>query len=436
MTGWTRRLKTILPRSRFAKSVAVLAGGTALGQVITVFASPVLTRLYSPENFGILAAYASVLAMLSVVASLRYEFAIPMPAEKTEAVSLLSLSLVLVILSSVVVALSTFSFADYIVAWTHTPALKSYLWLLPVGVLGSGVYRAFNYYAIREKAYAPIAQTKLSQSFGQVFSQLLLGGFGLGAFGLIVGQILGQSAGVARLCSTVTSQGWRQLRSSRPRGLYKSAKRYRRFALFSSPGSLLNISGLQLPPLLLAALYDPQVVGWFYLSRRVVQIPMTLVGNSVSQVFVGEAAALINTDIAEYRRLLNKTFLRLLAFGVPPVVLLALLSRWLFPVLFGASWEQAGLYTQLLSLMYLAQFCVSPVSQSLNLLERQDLQLVWDALRFFLVIAVFAAGYWLDLEPSVTILLFSIVMTLSYLILLIMINASLNVYQNQFKARR
>ena len=90
-------LKKILPKNRFARSVSFLAGGTAAGQAITVLAAPLLTRLYSPEDFGLLAVYTSLLMTIGVIASLRYQLAIPLPKSDEEAAHVVVLSLFIVL---------------------------------------------------------------------------------------------------------------------------------------------------------------------------------------------------------------------------------------------------------------------------------------------------------------------------------------------------
>ncbi len=143
MNAALARLKSLLPKSSFARNVAVIAGGTAAGQSIVVLASPIITRLYTPEEFGVLAVYTSFLGILSVLASLRYELAIPLPEKDRDAASLLVLSLGIVVFMSLFIGVGIWILGDYIIHWFNTPALHAYLWLLPLGVLMTGVYQVF-----------------------------------------------------------------------------------------------------------------------------------------------------------------------------------------------------------------------------------------------------------------------------------------------------
>nr|WP_274520339.1 oligosaccharide flippase family protein [Ectothiorhodospira sp. 9100] len=141
-------------------------------------ASPLLTRLYSPEDFGLLAVFAALLGILSVIASLRYQLAIPLPESDEEAAHVVVLGLIIVADMSLLATVLVIFFAQPIADVFNTPALASYLWLLPLALLLSGIYQVFNYWAIRVKAFTPIARTKLTQAIATVSVQL--GGYLLG----------------------------------------------------------------------------------------------------------------------------------------------------------------------------------------------------------------------------------------------------------------
>jgi len=137
-------LRALLPKNAFARGVSVLVGGTAGAQVLTVLAAPLLTRLYSPEDFGLLAVYASMLALIGVISSLRYELAIPLPEDDGEAANVAALSLILVGLSALLTGALVWQLGPAIADLLGVPALAGYLWLLPVAVLLSGAYQVFN----------------------------------------------------------------------------------------------------------------------------------------------------------------------------------------------------------------------------------------------------------------------------------------------------
>jgi O-antigen/teichoic acid export membrane protein len=398
----------------------VLAGGTALGQAITVLASPILTRLYTPEDFGVLAVYSSILGILSVIASWRYELAIPLPEQDEDAVNLVALSLGIVVLMSLIVGLGAWLLGAQVVQWLNAPGLRPYLWLLPIGVLLVGSYQIFNYWAVRKQAFGVIAKTKLHQGLGAVLTQVSSGFLKSGPLGLIVGQIVGQCAGLMTLAGLLLRADRAKLQAISWPDANDMARRYRRFPQFSSFAGLINSAGLQIPVILLAFYYGPQVTGWFALAQRVLGVPMNLVGQAISQVYMGTGSQLGRHDVWALRSLFFKTVTRLLLLGSVTLGVLAIGGPWLFARIFGANWGNAGRYLQVLCPAILAQFVVAPLSQTMNILEHQDWQLKWDIFRLALVVfsisLTFAAGG----TPWQAILVYSLNMIIAYTVLFLM----------------
>ncbi len=379
-------LRRFIPGGRFGRSVAVLAGGTALGQAVVALASPILTRLYSPEDLGILAVFSSILGMVSVFAALRYELAIPLPQDDADAAALVTFSLGVVVAVSLLMGVGVQFLGGHIADWANAPALRQHLWLLPVGVGMVGFYQVLSYWAVRRQAFGRIARTKLYQGLGATSTHILLGLAAVGPAGLIFGQVVGQGAGVTTLAIHAWRDGREHLRTMSPEALRRVAWRYRRFPQLSSFSGLLNSAGLQLPALLLAAFYGPLVAGWFLLGQRVVGIPMSLLGQAVAQVYVGTASRLVQEDQARLRGIFARTAGRLLVLGLIPMGVLGVAGPWFFSRVFGIEWVEAGSYVQLLAGAFLLQFAITPLSQTLNIIERQDLQLAWDFGRLLLVV--------------------------------------------------
>jgi len=413
--AWIRRtVRASLPGGRFARSVILLAGGTALGQAITVLASPILTRLYKPEDFGILAVYSSILGILSVIASWRYELAIPLPEQDEDAVNLVVLSLGIVVLMSLIVGLGAWLLGRYVVLWLNAPGLQPYLWLLPIGILLVGSYQVFNYWAVRKQAFEPVAWTRFHQGLGAALTQIAGGLLKSGPLGLIVGQVVGQCAGLMTLAGLLLRVDKVKPQAISWADVNDMARRYRRFPQFSSFSGLINSAGLQIPAILLAFFYGPQVAGWFALAQRMLGVPMNLVGQAISQVYMSTGSRLVRYDVRALRSLFFKTITRLLLIGSVTLGVLAIGGPWLFVRVLGANWENTGRYLQVLCPAILAQFVVVPLSQTVNILEHQDWQLRWDifrlALVFLSIFLTFAAGG----TPWQAILMYSLGMFIAY----------------------
>lgn len=372
------------PRQSFGRRVLLLAGGTAIGQALVIGASPLLTRIYSPDDFGLLGAYAAVLSLLVAVASLRYHLAIPLPAEERDGFALLLLSLACVAAVSLLLIVALTLFADQLFGLFGATGLVGLSWILVLGVLGAGSYQAFTYWAIRRQAFRPLATTKITQGVVLTVTQIGIGLLTAGPFGLLFGDALGRSAGTGMLAKLSLPGIADDFRASLRR-VKALMVRYKRFPTFSTVSALLNTGGLQLPALLILSFYGPQVAGWYALTMRVLGIPMSLIGTSASHVYtsaIAEHARLGRSSAALYAR----TGLRLLLIGLPIAGLIALLGPSVFSFVFSTEWSQAGTYARILAPMFLIQFVASPLSQTINVLERQDIQFAWDAGRLILVV--------------------------------------------------
>ena len=410
--------------SSFAKGVLVLAGGTAAAQALGVLVAPVITRLYDPEHFAILAFYTSVLGILSAVSSLKYDVAIPLPGTNRASASLLVLSCVVVLFlatasSLVILAIQQFRSAS------PEHGLGFLVWLVPMGVLGTGLYSSFRYWAIRQEDFTSIAQTRMYQSVLQAVTQVVAGFFHPSPGGLILGHFFGEAGGVGILARRVLGRVPGQLASVTYRSVVAVMKRYLRFALLASGAGIVNSLGLYIAPILLLSLYGADVAGWFALADRMIAIPGSLIGAAVSQVYFGEVARLKRDPL----RLKQIMFLRaryLTLVIVGPTLLLAVFGRPIFTFIFGAAWEPAGLYAQFLAIAMACSFIVAPVAQNLNVLERQDLSFFWSLGRLLLVCSSLVLPAVLGWPDASAVAAYAFAMSASYCLLFVVNNHAIN----------
>ncbi len=396
----------------FVKNVALIAGGSAFGQGLAVLASPILTRLYTPKEFGELAVFVALIAILASVASLRYELAIPLASEE-EAPKLLWLSLLLALLSGIGLFIVVAWFGKLCASWLGVPGLSPYLWVLPTGVVLVGLYQSLSSLAIRQGNYSAIAQTKVRQGIGMVISQVALGLFGAKTFGLIVGDVIGRSLGILHLWFLTPYRR----KTPHVRQIWQVGMEYWKFPLFSSFSTLINRIGLQLPNLLLASLYGPQVAGWYMLVQKVMGIPSSLVGQSVAQVYVGEASRIQREAPETLLAFFMSLTKRLLILGAFPILVGGLLGSMVFGYIFGSDWTTAGKFLLMLTPMFAIQFVVSPLSQTLIVLRQQEYQLIWDTSRLIVVFLAIWSSAQLGYDSITAVGALSFAMVLTYLVL-------------------
>ncbi|PKU23234.1 lipopolysaccharide biosynthesis protein [Telmatospirillum siberiense] len=393
-----RRIRDILARRPFLKNVSIMLGGAAGGQLVSILLSPLLTRLYSPQQFGILSVYSAVLAILVVIASLRYEMALPLTRLDEDAANLMAVCLCALAATTAAVGSVVFLLPGQMIEalWPlplFSERIGTYRILLVVGYVCLGGYFIALYGATRTGAFRAIAKTRFGQGVVGPLSQIVLGLLGVGTPGLLLGFIAGQSAGTAGLFYNVATDrpgAWSSLSWRRMRGL---AARYCRFPLVSSWAALIDALGSsQLLYLLISLQYSARIAGYIFLVERVVSRPLAIVGTSILQVFMSEAGRTATSDPDKLKSRFRQVVFRQFCLAAAWVLAANLAGALLFPTVFGEEWIEGIVYLKAMSLGYLAQALVQPVFHTLQILEKQILAAGWQIGRLIFTVGVFEAG--------------------------------------------
>ncbi|MGI5883151.1 MAG: lipopolysaccharide biosynthesis protein [Dethiobacteria bacterium] len=369
----TEKISTKGKKTNFVSDVLTLVGGTAFAQILTVLSAPILTRLYGPEDFGLWALYISITSIICVVACMRYDYSIMLPESDEEAINLLGLSFLAVLTISCSTLPIIWYFKEFIVDILNSPQIGNYLWLVPPFVFVNGMYLALNNWNSRTKLFKRLSFSRVSSSISTTSTQI---GFGLtgnnpSAGGLVVGSLAGQY--VATL--VLGGQIWRDeknliRRSLRWKKIYEGFIRYRNFPLIDSWSALMNTISWQLPAFLLAAFFSPAVVGFYSLGFRLLQLPMSFIGSSISQVFFQRASKARSEGTLD--SLVENVFRLLVIVGMFPMLIMTIVGSDVFTVIFGSAWTEAGVYAQILSLWAFIWFISSPLSTIYVVLEKQQ----------------------------------------------------------------
>jgi O-antigen/teichoic acid export membrane protein len=279
-----------------------------------------------------------------------------------------------------------------------------------VGLVFAALQQTLTLWATRLSAFGTSARSSVIAAGMQTASQIGLGVPGTGVLGLVVGYLIGRVGGIGVLLGTITSTRWSTLRHTSPRRIRAVAVRFRRFPLYVLWAALLNTLSVQAPVLLLAAMFDTTVVGWFSITVRVLQLPSTIIGNAVAQVFYARVSRESHvgaraTTAAVYRSLL--------ALGTGPMVLLAIGGQQLFSFAFGDAWTEAGAYAQWLAPWLLLVFVTSPLSTLVYVRERQGAELVFQIVLLVVRTTSLVVG-WVMGSATLAIALFGIASAASW----------------------
>ena len=421
-----------LPSGSFARNVLTLMTGTTFAQIITIIAAPVLTRLYTPEDFGIFALYTSILSILAVISCLRYEQAIVLPEKEEAAANLLVICVLICSGMAVMILLLVSLFHTRIADILGAPELAHWLWLMPLSLLAIGLFQALNYWSTRRRQFKRLAVRQITRSTATFVSQIGIGTIypSVSAGGLIGGDLIGQFFATGRLAWEIGKEEGRKILHTLQ---WNSAKqvflRFKIFPLYSSWASLLNTVSAMLPALLLGFFFTPTVVGFFSLANRVLAMPIGVIGSSLAQVFFPEATA--SYRHGTLNQITLKMFKQLVSLGTVPILLLTIVAPDLFNILFGHSWIVAGKYVRWLSLWIFFQFISSPISTVYVVLEKQKDFLLFNILLLVTrIIALVIGG--INNDAMLSIILFGTSGFVMYLFFTIRILTLAGIRQVEF----
>lgn len=384
-------MRRLLPQSTYARNVLTLMTGTTLAQAIPIAISPLLTRLYSPEEFGRFALYMAVVSIASVLVTGRYELAIMLPRQDKDALHIAAMAIVLSIAISAVLLFVVLFFAQPIAVLLGDAALVSWLYWVPASTMLLGLYQSLNYWSNRKAQYNRLAISRATQSSSAALAQLSSGYAGSGAVGLVGGQITGQVLATSVLARLIWREDHGLIRTLRPLRCVALAKKYIDFPKYLIVAHGFNTASGQMPVLLLSALFNTTAAGFFTLTQRVMAAPMALVAGALGDVFRQEASQAYMRQ-GQCKAIYQKTFKRLLLISAVPFTIFFFVAPALFAWMFGEQWRVAGEYAKILTPMAFFQFITSPLSSMFMIAEKQRLDLLWQVFLLFLVIVSFLLG--------------------------------------------
>ena len=403
----------------FLRNVATLMSGTAVAQAVTVLSAPLITRLYDPTAFGHYGLVLAIAAPVAIIASLRYELAIVLPASDDEAADLLALSLGLALVVPLLVALGLVAFGDQIARAVGDESIRPLLWWVPIIVALSGVFQSASYWYIRRERFKHLALTTTGKAVATFGVQAAAGFGGGAAMGLVVGHVVGLATGVLALWTRVVHRDLSHtLRQIRVSSIVAAARTHARFPAYSAPQALVNALSRNAPLLVLGSFFGPALVGHYLLAHRVLKMPITLLGNAFRQVFYPRAVAVARDGALG--TLVSRVTLALGIAVFVPGVLLSLWAPAAFAFVFGDGWEQAGVYAQALGVWLMSGLVAAPSVVAVNVLSLQRMHAVIETVSLVARVAALVVGGMIG-DDVLTIRSFALVGLLSNALVIIVV---------------
>ena len=354
-----------------------LVGGTTLAQALSFLFSPIQTRLFSPEVFGELSVFTSITGIVGVIICLRYELAIILPKKDDEGFALLKLSWMF---AAIIAGVSLIAFGFWgkqIYTRFNAPALASYWYYVPITLLLTGIIQAANYWLTRRRQFTVLSCNKVLPVLAANLVSIGLGFAGNRALGArLFSALVGNIVNIVVLASVLVPD-MRVKREQQFRKVELVGK-YRNFLLYDIWSALINNLAWIIVPILMNSYYGSYAAGQYSIGLRVIQLPVSIIGASIGQVFIKTANEKKYTkNLYHYSlEVIKKLFLYTVPFGL----ILILFGRYIFSIVFGSQWELAGMYSQILAPWAIVWFISSPISAIYTILQKQNISLITSSL--------------------------------------------------------
>lgn len=411
-------IKQLLSKNEFAKNVLTLMTGTVMAQAIPIAIIPILTRVFTPEDFGLLALYGACVAILSVVATGRYEIAIMLPKEDEDARVLLQISAIIALAVACVISIPITIWNSELANFLGNKDIANWLYLVPISVFLSGVYQALTYWNNRQKKFKNTAISRVNQSLFQGMSQTGLGFLKVSG-GLILGQFIGILSSLVYLLRK--DKAYKKITEKVSKGKTKEQLvNYQKFPKYGVIGGLCDAGAMQMPVLMLTKFYSSTITGMFSLTFRVLNVPTSVISSAISQVLFQKVVEISHTAPEKLNSYIVKMFFLLFAIYLPAVPVLFFYGEPLFAWVFGVEWRQAGTYAGYLVVAVAIRFAVSPLSAVLGLEENIKKGVFWQVLYLCTITPALFFGSSLSIENFLLVFIIHEVILYSIYLVLIL----------------
>lgn len=404
-------------KHKLRRQILTLIQGTVIAQLLPIIIAPILTRIYTPEQFGILAIYMAVISVLTPIVNARYELAISLPKQERNALALYVLTIKINLVVTGIATLIVLIFKNNII---QIFSLEDGVWilLLPIGLFLTGVINSFTYINNRMERFNYLAKSKVYQASSMVFMQLGLGILKFGSFGLVIGYIVGQCLAILNLNRKLSINQKISEEKIDKELILKVSKEYNEFPKYAMITHSMESFSAQTPSFFLTKFFGAATAGYYSLTNRTVNMPLSLVGKAVGDVFLSNASK-VYREYGECKRIYVKTAKVLAMIPIIPFIILFIWGEELFGIVFGDEWKIAGTYMKILIPAIYLQFIANPLSHMFIIAKKIKLDLVIQIIIFILSISAFLVGNFIFKSTEVSLSLFSSVLCLKYLIFII-----------------
>ncbi|WLR52985.1 oligosaccharide flippase family protein [Bacillus tianshenii] len=403
----------------FNSNLMKLLTGTTIAYGLPVAVSPILTRMYSPEEFGVVQLFIAITATLGSIANARYDLSVVLPEKDEDAIQLTALGVLISAVFSLFLFGIILAFHGPILKLFNNESLSFWLYFVPVAVFLIGLFNMLNFLNTRIKAFDNIAKGNVMKSVALVSVQLVAGFFKVGAGGLVAGQLASHLFGNTKLLTRVFSEFKGMFRIDRSE-MKRLAKHYSQFPKYSMASILANNLSNHLISIVVSALYSVATLGFYSLVQRVLGMPSSLIGKSMSQVFYQKASAEKN-ETGQAVHAFDSTLKKMLLLAIPGFTLMFFVVDEVVTFVFGENWKTVGEYAKLLMPLFAIRFVVVPLTVVNSIFYKENVSMIWQFGLLALSLVVFGFVWLTSLSVETLFILYSSVISTYYVLFLFLL---------------
>lgn len=366
----------ILSQNDFVKSVTTLATGTVISQILPLLVSPLIARLYLPTDYAILAAYTAVTSLLTIVSTGMFDSALMLDKEDEDAVNTGAIAIIITTSLTFLSFVGLVVFSGNMASFMGNNALSSWLYFAPLTVFFYGSYQTLNIWNNRKGRYKRLATNKIIMTATTTSITIILGFSGFHREGLIISMIAGQILSFTILLFQTLKTDGSMLNSISILKVKQSFQKHKDFPRYNMPQGFLDVLKDSTLVWVISFYFGSIALGSFSFAKTILMRPLQIINSAVSQVFYQRASKIFN-ETSDLKNISRRTFLALVYIGLPFAILVFFLGDVIFKFVFGAEWEQAGGYSQILIFWLLISFVASPLGNVPIIYKKQKIFFLW-----------------------------------------------------------
>jgi len=345
-------------------------------QILGIILMPIVTRLYTPEVYGLFTLFGSILMPLCIFATMGYSESIVLPQRDEVASNMLFVSITATVFITVLTIPMIMFGSDLFLRILKAQELGVYVWVLPISVFVYGLHLSFRSWNVRMKGFGRIAISRISFAIVNKGYLISAGFSGFATAGsLIIGGLIGSMTMSGILAGRIWQESGQLFkRSIRWPTMVQGIKRYRKFPMYNLWTDLVSRLASLMIVFLFSFYFSKSAIGYYGLGVAVLSMPATFIGSAIGDVFYQKVAAA--SDIDSKASLVGILFEQMTRMSMLPFLLLAIIGDSIFAFVFGANWSDAGVYSQILSFKIFISFIMGPALVLVNVLEKQEFGLV------------------------------------------------------------